>query len=276
MEPQLKADVHLTTNQKLGFAYGLNSQLQLPQVYANNEDLEATKAHYFTLAYQNQIKDQVQLKLEGYYQALFDVPVSATQSNSFSALNLLNELVNDTLVNGGTGTNYGIEISAQQYFSNNVFWLANLSLYESKYKGSDGIERDTRFNGNYIINLTGGKEFQWSKKEKDLVLGVNARIAFLGGFKETPIDEVASANSGTTIFQDELAFSQNRKNYFRPDLRIYFTRNKKKFNSTLALDIQNVSNQKNVSFQNFDNFRNEVVQNYQLGIIPILNYRIEF
>ena len=278
IEPQLGMDIHLSAQQKIGLAYGLNSQLQLSQVYANNQDLEATKAHYFSMAYQNRIKDRVKLKLEGYYQFLFDVPVSATQSNSFSTLNLLNELVSDTLVNDGTGKNYGIEISTQQYFSNNVFWVVNLSLYDSKYKGSDGIERDTRFNGNYIVNFTGGKEFLWSKKEKekDLVLGINARIAFLGGFKATPIDLTASMNADETIFNLEEAFSVRKKNYFRPDLRIYFTRNKKKYSSTLALDIQNVSNQKNVSFQYFDTFKKEIVQNYQLGIIPILNYRIEF
>ena len=262
----------------------MNSQLQLPQVYGYlnalneqpNQNLEATKAHHLSLAYQNQITDQVVFKLEGYYQALFDVPVSANQADGFSTINLLNELIADTLVNEGTGRNYGVEVSFQQYFSNNIFWLANLSLYESKYKGSDGIERDTRFNGNYIFNLTGGKEFLWSKKEKDLVLGINARLAFLGGFRETAIDEAASELFGTTIFDETEPFAIRRKNYFRPDLRIYFTRNKKKYSSTLALDIQNVSNQRNVSFQYFDTFKNEIVQEFQLGIIPILNYRIEF
>ena len=180
------------------------------------------------------------------------------------------------LDNNGTGKNYGIELTVQKYFQKNTFWLANISLYESKYKGSDGIERDTRFNGNYIVNATYGKEFPYSKKGKDYILGVNLRMNLTGGLRESAIDEIASESAGKTIYEAAEAYTLKQKDIFKTDLRIYWKRNKKKFNSTLALDIQNVTNSKNESFKYYDTFLNEVEQQYQLGLIPILSYRIEF
>ena len=127
--------------------------------------------------------------------------------------------------------------------------MANVSLYESKYEGSDGIERDSRFNGNYIVNATYGKEFPYNKKGKDYILGVNLRVNYMGGLRETPIDEIASEAAGITIFNEAEAYSLKQKDVFKTDLRIYWKRNKKKFNSTLALDIQNVTNTQNESFK---------------------------
>ena len=215
-------------------------------------------------------------KAEAYIQFLTDVPTSINPKNSFSVLNYFNEQISTSLENKGTGKNYGIELTAQKYFQKNTFWLANVSLYESKYKGSDGIERDTRFNGNYIVNATYGKEFPYSKKGKDYILGVNLRMNLAGGLRETPIDEDASKAAGTTIYNEIEAFSLKQKDVFKTDLRVYWKRNKKKFNSTLALDIQNVTNTNNESFKHYDTYLDRVVQNYQLGLIPILSYRIEF
>ncbi len=281
LEPRGSFQWEIAPQQKLGLAYGLQSQRQLSQVYNIGEDLidnatlEMTKAHHFSLLYEKSWKG-IQFNVETYYQSIFDVPVAKNEINSFSALNVFEELVNRELVNEGTGRNYGIEISTQQYFSNNIFWLGNVSLFESKYKGSDGIERDTRFNGNYIFNGTFGKEFPYSKKGRDYILGVNIHAVYAGGMRETPIDEIASEVLQQTIYVEEGAFSLQQDDYFKTDLRVYWKRNKKRFNSTLALDIQNVTNRKNSSFKYYDTFIGGVEQNFQLGLIPILSYRIEF
>ena len=52
--------------------------------------------------------------------------------------------------------------------------------------------------------------------------------------------------------------------------------NKRNFTSTLSLDIQNVTNRLNVYNQYFDEEKNMTVYNYQTGLIPVLNYKIEF
>ncbi len=286
LEPRAALRLRLSKNQNLSLAYGLHSQVQQPQVYfANspgltNENLGFTKAHHLVLSYDRSINQSTKLVAEAYYQSLFDVPISTNPNSSFSILNNLEGFVLDDLVNEGTGENYGFEIGVQKNFSDNFFLLVNTSLFESKYTGADGIERDTRFNSNYILNATAGREFRWSKsgttKQREKVFGLNARLAYYGGFRETPIDEIASIEAGTTIFVDAEAFSIKQPDFFKVDLRLYWKNNRSKYSSTVSLDIQNVTNRENIAYSYYDDQQGEIIIKNQLGLIPILSYRIEF
>jgi hypothetical protein len=281
VEPRASIEWAANPNNRWSISYGLHSQLQQPQLYFStasdeNQDLELTKAHHLVLGYQRILASGSRLSAEVFYQSLFDVPVSQ-QPSSFSALNLLEGFIDEPLVNEGTGTNYGIELSLQRFVSNGFYYLLNATGYQSKYTASDGIERDTRYNGNYIFNVTAGKEWQRiTKKNKDRLFGVNFRIAYIGGFRDTPIDEAASRAAGRTIYQSDLAFSIRQKAYFRTDLRFYMKRNKINANRTLSLDIQNLTNAENEAFRYYDAQQNTVVVQHQLGLIPMLSYRVEF
>jgi len=60
--------------------------------------------------------------------------------------------------NKGTGENYGIELTIEKFFSKNYFILFTNSLYNSTYQGSNGITRNTDYNGFYTSNVLGGWE----------------------------------------------------------------------------------------------------------------------
>ncbi len=283
LEPRLSLNYQLNPFNRLSLAYGLHSQMQLPQIYFSlvngtntNIDLGFTKSHHIIAGYEHIFSSSLTAKVETYYQRLFNIPISTNTISSFSALNLLEDFVSETLVNEGTGENYGLEISIQKVLLNDYYLVANASFFESNYIGADGIKRNTRFNGNYIFNATAGKEWKWQKKERQMILGINLNTTYLGGFRETPIDLEASKNAGTTIFIGSEAFTLSQPDYFKTDFRIYYKRNKSKYNTTLALDIQNATNQKNVAFQYFDTVQGEIITKYQLGLIPILTWRIEF
>lgn len=283
IEPRASLSFHLPKQQNLSLAYGLHSKLQLPQLYFAeieggnpNETLGFTRAHHFVLGYEKSFKQSFNLSGEIYYQSFFDVPVIDDPTSSFSALNLLEGFVTDTLVNEGTGENYGIEISLSKNFTGDYFLLANGTYYESKYTSGDGIERDARYNGNYIFNLTGGKEFYWDKNKKNKVLGLNAHLIWRGGFRETPINVEASAAAEETVYIEEEAFSIQQPDYFRIDLRIYYKINKPGYTSTFALDIQNLTNAENTAFSYYDLQNEAVVAKNQLGLIPVLSYRATF
>ena len=282
LEPRTSLKYHLNKNQSLSLAYGLHSQIQQAQLYfansptLSNENLGFTKAHHLVLGYENNLSRSTKIKTELYYQSLFDVPISNDPNSSFSAINLVEGFTLEDLVNEGTGENYGVELSLQKTFSNSIFFLINGSYFDSKYTGSDGIKRDTRFNSNYILNITGGKEFRWNTKGKDKVFGVNGRVAYYGGFRDTPIDVSASLLAGETVYIESEAFSIKQADFFKLDLRLYWKNNKPKYSSTLSLDIQNATNQTNIAYSYFDAQQGEVIVKNQLGLIPILSYRIEF
>ncbi len=285
LEPRASLRWEVSERRSFSVAYGLHSQLQQPQLYFTrfgifnpNRQLDFSKSHHFILGYRENLSQSSVLSAEVYYQSLFNVPISMDEKNAVSALNLLEDFVNDRLVNDGTGRNYGVELNFQQFLTDDFYFLLNGSVYDSKYKGSDGTERDTRWNGNYIFNTTLGKEWRRLRKEGKInaVFGANARVVYRGGFRDTPIDAAASLDAGETVYIDNEAFTIQQKAYFRTDLRFYYKRNKAKYSTTLALDIQNASNAENVAFSYYDIQKREIVVKNQLGIIPLLSWRIEF
>ncbi|REA63026.1 TonB-dependent receptor [Dyadobacter luteus] len=282
LEPRAAVKWQLNPSQQVSFSYGLHSQLQLPQVYlaqysttqfAGNLHLKPTRSHHLVLGYQKNFVKNSSLKLEAYWQQMIDVPVTDGIRNSFSALNVIENEVNRRLENSGTGRNYGIEATYQKLLTDQYYILLSGSLYDATYVGSDGVRRDSRFNGRHTFSFTGGKEF---KKGTQSTWGINAKILWVGGFRDTPIDIDASTASNTTVYLQDQAFSVKMKDYFRPDVRIYWKKSKTRYSRTLALDLQNISGTKNEAYSYYDTFKKKVVAQYQLGLIPVLSYRWEF
>jgi hypothetical protein len=282
-EPRAALRFQMGASQQLSFSYGLHSQLQLPQVYHSgmsgnsalypNRYLNPTRSHHYVTAYQRNFRNSSNIKLEAYWQELFDVPVSASVANSYSVLNLIENSVSQNLKNTGKGRNYGVEATYQKLLTDQYYVLITGSIYHSTYMGSDEIRRSTRFNGGHTFAFTGGKEF--SKKEGS-TWGINTKILWIGGFRDTPILSKNSETSQSTVYNQNQAFTIKMKDYFRPDLRIYWKKNHAKYNRTLAIDLQNVSGTKNEAYSYYDTYQKQVVRQYQLGLIPVLSYRWEF
>jgi hypothetical protein len=59
-------------------------------------------------------------------------------------------------------------------------------------------------------------------------------------------------------------------------LRLSVKWNRKHLTSTLSLDVQNMTNRLNTYGQWYDGEKGEIKTSYQNGLIPVLNYKIEF
>ena len=286
IEPRASVKWDIDKKNSVAVGYGLHGQIQPLGVYFAkskttngdwiypNKNLDFTKAHHFILSYNHAFGKNLRFKTELYYQDLFNVPVSVYDTSSFSTLNIQGDYVTEPLTHKGTGKNYGIEISLEKYLSNNFYFLFNNSIYESKYTSLDGIERNTRYNGNHVSNFTAGKDIV--SKNGRRTIGANIKLIYAGGFRHSPIDLDRSRDEGYTIIKEKEAFSLQNPAYFRTDLRFSITWNRKNLTSTLSLDIQNASNRQNLYGQYFDPFKGEIVKSYQTGIIPVLNYKVEF
>ena len=62
-----------------------------------------------------------------------------------------------------------VEIIDPTIDNQGFYVLTTLSIYNSKYKGSDNIERNTAWAGGFVGNLVGGKEFVF----KSIILSFN-------------------------------------------------------------------------------------------------------
>ena len=152
--------------------------------------------------------------------------------------------------------------------------MFSTSFYQSKYIASDGKEYNTKFNGNEIINLTAGKEFVSRNSRR--TLGINIKSVYAGGYRTTPINIDQSTIEESTVYYQDRAYTQQLPAYFRTDIRVSMKWNRKRLTSTLSLDIQNVSNRQNVYDRFYDVDTKTIKTYYQSGILPILNYKVEF
>ncbi len=289
VEPRfgLKYEVNSTSSFSLG--YGLHSQMQPINVYFlqtaltdgtyeyNNKSLDFTKSHHFVLGYDWQPFKDWRLKAEAYYQYLYDVPVNSF-SSSYSMLNTgasFKTDLEDHLTNTGTGRNYGVELTLEKFFSNGYYGLFTGSLYDSKYTGSDGVERNTAFNGKFVYNALVGKEWKVGSVKLNKI-STDLKCTYAGGRAYTPIDLTASNTLGHEVLLD--AYSSFYPNYFRLDFKVGYTLNSrtKKIAQSFSLDLQNITNNKNVFSQNYDQRNKAINTTYQLGFFPNVVYKIQF
>jgi hypothetical protein len=285
IEPRASVKYELSDKEAISLGYGLHSQMQPVGIYQTqvlqpgglltqpNRQLGFNKAHHLVLGYDRALTEYLRVKAETYYQHLYNIAVKNDPASPISTLIIEEGYLTDPLVNQGRGRNYGVELTVEQFTHNNFYFLLSTSLYDSKYRALDGIWRNTRFNGKRAMSFTAGKEYGW---QKNRTFGVNVRLIYAGGFRTTPIDVEKSRELRETRLIESLAFTEQLPDYFRTDLRVSLKRNLKKSTRTWSLDLQNATNHQNLGGQYFDPIAGEVQKWYQLPLLPVLSYRVEF
>lgn len=290
IEPRAAVEWKIDNKQSLSGAVGLHSKMEHLAAYLfegtlpdgtyrpQNKDLELTKSMHAVLGYDRRLGENVRLKIEAYYQHLFDVPVETTPNSTNSILNAFDiwDIIGaENADNSGTGRNYGVDLTLEKFFSNNYYFLVTSSVYKSRYTPVNGIEYPTRFDGRYSLNLLGGKEFRVGKNKKN-ILGFNGKLILTGGNRYYPIDlEKSIANGEHEVYEDQ-PFAAKAGAYRRFDLGISYKINKAKLTHTIMLDVQNVTNRENLHSLYYDNDTQQIERYTQTGLFPIFNYRVEF
>jgi len=283
IDPRIAVRFLLSDNQALSLGYGKHSQLEDISVYLSeknsgngifsnpNKKLDFSKAHHFVLGYDIAFSSDLRLKIETYYQHLFDIPVMV--NSYYSMLNNPGGYFNDSLINEGTGRNYGIDITFEKYMTDNFYFLITASLFDSKYKGSDGILRNSRYNGNYALNLLIGKEFETLGKN---VWGLNLKLNYTGGQYYIPVDLHASINSGREILDYGKIFTERLNSFLYLDFSLTYRMNFSKTSGVISLQVKNLLNQKPALGYEYNTLLNRVEEKKELGITPMISYRLEF
>ncbi len=292
VEPRAGLKLQVNEKNSLSIGYGMHSQMQPTDVYffrtmnadgtynQSNKNLNFTRSQHFVLGYDVLPSKDWRIKLETFYQMLNNVPVTTTPS-SFSMLNvgaIFNPTEQGYLANTGTGTNYGVELTLEKFFSKGYYGLITGTLYESKYKGSDAKERNTAFNGNYVYNILIGKEFKLGKQKRNS-FNIDVKMTQAGGRYYTPVDLAASQAAHHEVLKgDDYAFSERNPDFFRLDIKAGITVNskKRKLSQSLFFDVQNVTNNKNVFAERYNPVTNQINTAYQIGFFPNFVYKVQF
>jgi hypothetical protein len=287
VEPRWNIRYQLTPGQSVSFGAGMHSQLQPLEVYfykstgvggeaeLTNKNLGFLKSVHSVLSYDRSFSRLFRIKAELYGQYLYDAAIEQVAS-SFSLLNSgagFNFPDKTNLVNRGNGYNYGIEFTAERFLHKGFYFLTTLSVFESKYRGSDNVWRNTAFNTNVAANLLGGKTFKLGKLSS---LGVDTKITWAGGQRYTPFDVNASAAAGYVVYKENEAYSMQENDYLRWDLKFSYTRNGKRTTQKWYIDLQNFTNRENVFVRVLNPQTGQVTTINQIGFFPNINYAITF
>lgn len=287
LEPRMSLRYALSAHHAISIGYGLHHQAQNIYSYSiqtytpngivyTNKDLGFTQSQHFVATYDWNATRNLRIKAELYYQYLNKVPVELMPS-SFSALNTGADFGipdKDSLVNKGTGRNYGAELTVERFFNKGFYFLITGSLFQSRYTGSDGVERNTAFNTGYVLNVLAGKEFRLGKKGS--VFAVNLKGCTVGGRYLTPVDFAASQAAGENVYREDLAYTEKQSPYLRADLKLAYRKEFRKSTFEIAVDLQNISNHQNVFQQYYDRRTNKIVKTYQQGFFPVPMLRYTF
>ena len=289
IEPRIGLSYAIKNNQKLNFGYGLHSQNLPGYLYfygqetinrdpqEHNLGIGLVKSHHLVLGYDWAPSRAFRVKVETYFQYLYDIPVEQ-KSSSFSIVNAgsgFSRLFPDTLVNEGIGRNYGLELTLERFFNGGYYFLVTGSLFDSKYQGSDQIWRNTTFNGRFAFNGVIAKEFGF---DNGSTLNLGGKVTMVGGRWYGPVDEEASAIALEIIYEDETQNSIQFEPYFRLDGKISYRWNRPKITHEFSVDFVNVTNRRNILTLTYAPFHPEgsIQREYQLGFLPVFFYKIDF
>jgi len=283
IEPRVGMQWKTSLNTSINFGTGLYSQLQprLIYFYQNETGQLPNKSVRFTDSWQTvaglnrKLAGSFRFKTEIYYQYLFNVPVIVDIEQE-SILNYDQEddiWFSSAYVNKGTGKNYGIEFTLEKFLSNNYYFLITSSLYQSKYKGLDKIERNTKYNGNYSLNVLGG--YEWKVGKNNLLL-TNIKAGYFGGKRKLSSRFVTDDLGSRVEHIYSQAYTIQYPDYFRLDVNINMKLNFTGFAVEFFIELANLTNHKNIWTQYYNIDKQKEVYLYHYGFTPIAGVKVYF
>lgn len=282
VDPRFGLNYNITDNHVLSFGYGKHSQLEELKIYFikqenglekyPNQNLELAHAHHFVLGYEWLINENLRFKIEPYYQYLYNVPGIA--DSSWSMINFKQDwFFMSKLENNTFGKNIGVDITFERFLDNSFYYLVTASIFDSKYKGDDGIWRNTRYDKEVAVNILFGKEFTIKQNK---TLGLNMRFNYMGGEKTTPILEEQSIAAKTIIYDYQNLFEEKLEDAYYLDLSITYRNNRPKLSTVWAFQIKNALATP-INEGKFYNYKtNTIEESKTTVVVPVISYKIEF
>lgn len=281
IDPRLSVQYRIDNRKNLSLAYGLFSKI-LPlgsYFYYSagsypNKSLDMMRAHHLILAYDQMLGNSWRVRTEAYYQRLFHIPVINDINRTFWILNELDGYAEQALVSKGKGTNKGVDVSAEKFFSKGLFMIFSFSIFNSTYEPLNGKTYNTQFNSKSAGSWTGAKEW---KIKRNRVFQLGWKMVYNGGLPLTPLAAIQSTTR-EPVLDDTRPYSEKVSPYFRTDTRFALRKDRVGRSWQLALDIQNIFGIKNTDglSRKYDPSVNQWVYKTQSGIVPVLSYQVDF
>jgi len=170
-----------------------------------------------------------------------------------------------------TASAYGVDIS----YRTSVYGITvtpNLSLIKGQQQ-LDDAEANLPFGYSHIANVQLSKKWQLSDTRH---MGLSVALHHRGGAYQNTVDIERSRERGFTASVQGSTYEVQLANYWRADMRLYYIVKRGKYKSTISLDIQNVTNRLNDAFYYYEPLTDSAELQRQLGLLPVLSWRVSF
>ena len=284
VEPRVSFQYKTSPSSTLSVAYALNSRKETTDTYFvvdeeghnPNENLGLTRSHHISASFAQRLGDNAMLKIEPYWQYLFDVPVE--EGTTFSIINHRLFFQDRNLVNEGVGRNYGLDFTLERYLKDGYYGMLTATVFKSEYRDAQGEWHHSRHDRGYITNILGGKEWMVGRSRKN-VFGLNGRLTLMGGDRYTPMapgvtyDDIAQRpdqslpEDGANPYTKQLGMNVGYA------FSIKYTLNHKHTSHHFILEYLQM---RTFQGQTFDIRSHKLVEKYTSLTFPNIAYRVEF
>ncbi|MDX9852876.1 MAG: TonB-dependent receptor [Tenuifilaceae bacterium] len=283
IDPRASLKWEFSPKHAFSIGYGKHSQAEELKIYFvkkevngesfyPNKNLKLSKAHHIILAYDWLINSNLRLKVEPYFQYLYDAPGIA--DSSYSLINFKQDWsFMNALENNSKGKNLGVDITLERFLNNNYYYLVTASVFDSKYMADDKVWRNTRYDKGFAVNILLGKEFFLSKQR---MLGVNLRGCITGGERTSPIDTEKSLLAKRVILNEQNAFEEQEATTYNVDITITYRANKSKYSGVWALQIKNALGTPMNDGYSYNIRTKQMEKSKSTVVLPVISYKIEF
>jgi hypothetical protein len=257
-------------NFSTGIYYQTPSYIWL-QANEKNRSLNNLRVDQYVLGFDHRLRDDVILKVEGFYKDYKDYPASETRrylvlantgagysgsEDNYSSFGL------EPLVSAGKGLVKGVELSLQKKSSDRPHYgIFSLTYSKSNFTALDGVSRIGKYDQTWIVNLGAGYIFneRWE---------ASVKFRYSTGSPYTPFNpdgtqSVENYNTARTPENHSLDLRFDRKWNFQNFVLITY------------IDVQNVYNRKNSSIVRWDSRNQRVADNSAIGILPSIGVSLE-
>ncbi|MBN2105404.1 TonB-dependent receptor [bacterium] len=269
--PRLSLSYRITNRTTLNASGGRfyqNLPLLLISRNESNRTLHDMTSVHYILGLEYLLTENTRLTAEFYHKAYDHFPVDPSQPGLF----LIDEgyqFAQSKCVDTGKAQTWGMELMVQKKLARKLYGLASVSVFKARYRGTDGLWRNRKYDNQWIFSLEGGYK-PCQKWEFSL------RWIAAGGGPYTPLDLDASRQYHRMV-QDKNRINQARyPDYHSMNIRVDRRFSFRSSNLIFYLSVWNVYNQKNVAeyFWNDREQKQEAI--YQWLIMPIFGLEHEF
>jgi hypothetical protein len=275
VSPRLAAAIRLSPALDLTAAVGRYHQ-QVPLVYlaaiAGNRSLSPMRADHAIVGVSWTPAPALKITLEGYEKRYAAYPVATgipqlTLANAGDSYDVVSALV--PMRSLGQGRVRGIELFAQRQLFEGLYWQVALSHTRVRHVAGDGIWRRGAYDAPFSATVIAGRRFgtRWD---------LSMRGAVASGRPTTPVRSDLSTEQRRLILDAERLYTDRAASYQRFDVR-----GERRFTVggrplAVYLDLQNVTNRRNVAGVDWNPKTNRLAVAEQAGLLPVLGLNLKF